>query len=429
MGRLPRVYIEGSLYYVTSQTGHAYNIFLDDMDYREYISLVAKYKDQYGFKLFSYSLLPARLEMLIELKNNVPISNIMHDINSLYTKLYNSKYGKKGHLFQQRFKSIIAEKEMYLLRLVRQIHLSPVVDKLTTDPKAYQYSSHNLFLDPAKREFPNMKDEVEEIFKVLKGREEAFEKYVSDPNPMEIEGLKKTLRRKRILGSDDFAESVRNRIEENARLQEKNRLTRKNQILYISVGGAAILVLAIGITYFYLQNTTLKSEYAETVDMYKKTLDMLKKERETAVKANKSAEDYAWKIRLTEQALEKTIQARERSDYLKKDMDGSMWRIELTQVSGSPVNVQKDDVIYFKNNFYFSNNLNNAGFPSSAYTKTDLKNGIIVWRTSQSNERGEIAAWRGEWDGDAMKGTMSFRSIDGEARDFSFISMGRVVKK
>ena len=429
MSRLPRINIESALYYITTKSGHSYNIFIDDMDYKEYVSLVAKYKDQYGFKLFSYSLLPARLEMLIELRNDANISNIMHDITSLYTKIYNGKHGKKGHLFQQRFKSQIAEKDTYLLQLTRQIHLSPVLEKLAGDPKAYQYSSHNMFLDPSKRVFPNMNSEIEEVLGRFEGREKAFDEFVSRPDQKEIEELKRVLRRNRILGSSEFIEEVKRKIEENAKAQKKNQALKKIQMVYIAAGSAAIFALAIGVTYFYKQNSMLKNEYTRTVDMYKRTLDGLKRERDAAIEAHKDTENYAWKIRLTEQALEKTIQEKDRAEKIKNDINGSMWKITLTQVSGSPIEFQKEDIIYFKNNLCLSNNLSKVGFSSTIYTKTDLKNGIIIWKTVQSNERGETASWRGEWDGSKIKGAMSFRSPSGDVKDFSFVSTGERIEK
>ena len=165
MGRFPRVYIEGVLYYVTSKGGHGQDTFTHLDDYKEYVELIDKYKKQYGFNLFSYALMPNHLHMLIELKENIGISNIMHDINSLYTKKFNSRYNRKGHLFQERFKAVIAEKEAHLLQLVRHIHLNPVRMGMVEKPEDYPHSSHNKYLDQDKRSHPDMNREVEEVFR------------------------------------------------------------------------------------------------------------------------------------------------------------------------------------------------------------------------------------------------------------------------
>src|SRR3989338_629626 len=164
MGRLPRIKVENALYYVTSKAGHGQDTFIDEADYREYITLIDKYKAQYGFKLFSYTLMPTHLHLLIELSAESNISQIMHDINSLYTKLYNSRYNRKGHLFESRFKTVIAEKSSNLLPLTRHIHRNPVRIGLTNDPKDYHYSSHGQYLNPVKSRPPEMNGEIEEVF-------------------------------------------------------------------------------------------------------------------------------------------------------------------------------------------------------------------------------------------------------------------------
>ena len=123
MPREPRIYIEKVLYLVTAKGDEDRDLFSDSQDYNAYLKSLSEYKEEYGFKLFAYTLLPKSLYLLIELQNNVTISQIMHDLNSRYTKTYNSRYGKKGHLFQSRFKSILIEKDDYLLRISRYIHL------------------------------------------------------------------------------------------------------------------------------------------------------------------------------------------------------------------------------------------------------------------------------------------------------------------
>src|SRR3990172_93250 len=47
-----------------------------------------------------------------------------------YDKYYNGRYERKGSLFPKRFKSVVVEKEAYLPRLTRYIHLTPVRSKL-----------------------------------------------------------------------------------------------------------------------------------------------------------------------------------------------------------------------------------------------------------------------------------------------------------
>ena len=429
MPRLPRVYIEGILYYVTSKAGHNQSIFIHPSDYKEYIALVNKYKSQYGFKLFSFVLLPTHLHLLIELKKNIGISNIMHDVHSLYTKTFNSTHNKKGHVFQERFRAVLAEKETYLLQLTRHIHLNPKRVKLVYEPRDYPYSSYSQFLDPSKRGYPDMKEEIEEVFQTLKGREETLQRYVENTDPAEINDFGKILHKKRILGSKDFSERIKKTIEDTAEIQKKTPLSKKLRLIYILLGGTLLFTAVITVGYFYKQATTMKSKYDKTLALYKRTIETLEREKSLAVTAKKGVEDYAWKIELTERALEDLKQKKAGDAKAAMGLEGYTWRIRLTQIGGPSVDFPASDMVFFEGNRVTSINLSREGFPGATYSKRELRNDNIVWETMQINEGGDRASWRGEWNGKVMKGILSRRSAKGTVRDFSFVSMGERVKR
>ncbi|MFH1867915.1 MAG: transposase [Candidatus Omnitrophota bacterium] len=427
MARLPRVYVEGILYYVTSKSGHNEDLFLDSADYKEYISLIDRYKRQYGFKLYAYTLLPKHLHMLIELKNNIGISNIMHDINSLYTKAHNGRYGKKGHLFQQRFRAVLAEKQPYLLELIRHIHLNPVRVKLVSEPCDYQYSSHLKYINKADRENLDMRSEIEEVFGILKGREARFDEYVKTKEHKQINELKKSVHKERILGSTAFIENIKKQIEDSIREQKKIPLPKRIKALYGILGVTFLITLASAINYSK-QTDVLKSEYGKTLAMYESTLEFLRNERESALKQDKSVEDYEWKIGLAEKAMEELKLKRERSAQLAENFEGYTWSIKLTLIKGPAAGFPLDDMLSFSNNRVSLKNISEQGFGPSKYSRRLLKDGRVGWETMQINGKGETISWRGEWDGKAMKGVISKKSLEGTISDFSFISIGDRVK-
>lgn len=425
MGRLPRVYIEGILYYITSRSGLNQKLFINDDDFKEYIGLIDKYKKQYDFKLFAYALLPTHLHMLIELRHNVSISTIMHDINSLYTKLYNSRYSKRGHLFQERFKTTLAQKEIYLLRLTRHIHLNPKRLNLISEPKDYLYSSHHQYINSAKRLFPDLSQEIEEIFSMLRAREAEFDRYVSTPDQKELHDLKRQLRRRRILGPREFIQQVEKTIEDSIREQKMKPLPRKVRITYVLLGSTAILAFAFFSLYFYRyqkQRLEITSDYQKTVSLYKTALEMLKHAKDEDLKKSKDVAGYDWKIRLTEKAL--------RDFQQQVEVEGYAWNIEFNQTSGPKIAYIKTDEIYFDKNRFITKKLNVAeGFSSPYYSTTELENGNTGWETVQRNPEGGIARWQGEWDGSIMRGVLERTSPDGTVRGFSFVSKGERIEK
>ena len=69
------------------------------------------------------------------------LSQGIRQLNGTYTQQFNKKYQRVGHLFQGRFKSILVEKENYLLALSRYIALNPIRANLVEDPRDWHYSS------------------------------------------------------------------------------------------------------------------------------------------------------------------------------------------------------------------------------------------------------------------------------------------------
>jgi len=431
MARPQRVYIEEVLYYVTSRGGHGQEIFTHPSDYKAYIDLIAKYKQQFGFKLFAYVLLPTHLHMLIEVRNNITISNILHNINSLYTKTFNGRYGKKGHLFHERFKAVLAEKEFYLLPLIRHIHLNPQRVKPVDDLRDYPYSSYSQFIDPAKREHPQMKEEIEEIFTILKGKENVFAKFISSIDQRGVDEFKKRLHKKRILGSIGFVDNIKKIIEESIKTQRKKRpLPKRTRMIYAVAAAVVIFLIITAINFFYKQSTTLKTKYDKTLALYQGTLEMLKLEQGEALKARKDIKSYQWKIRLTEEALKKLQAEKREALKAEKSIDGYAWVIKLTQIDGPQISFNHIDVISFYDNCINSENTSRKGFPNSRYSKKESRGGKVVWVTIQTNpQQGGTVSWRGEWDGKKMRGVLSQRSAKGVVRNFSFVSVEERIKK
>ena len=60
---MPRVYIKGVLYYITSRGSIDEELFKDPQDYKTYLDFLKEYKEQYKFKLYAFCLLPQHLHL------------------------------------------------------------------------------------------------------------------------------------------------------------------------------------------------------------------------------------------------------------------------------------------------------------------------------------------------------------------------------
>ncbi len=421
MARLPRVYIEGILYYVTSRGGHNQNVFRTHADYLEYMGLISKYKKQYDFKLFAFVLLPTHLHMLFELRNNAGLSSIMHDINSLYTKIFNSKYNTKGHLFEARYKAALANKESCLLDLVRHIHRNPKRERIVYDSKDYPYSSHIRYLDSQKRVEPDMGEEVEEVFRALKGREEAFADFVKNTSKKEANEIKRRLK-KRVLGPAPFRERVKRIIEKSSyETRPAKRLKRMHRAYALSAA-AVLIAVSTAFGYFARRHARIVTEYDNTIALYERTVEGLKAGRQKALRVDEDAESYAWKIRVAEESLSGIRRERSRAIEMAKNIENSSWRVRLRQIGGPRETLTEVDRLSFGGRRVSSEYLADRGYAASNYSVRLGGDGGLVWETIQNNSRGDTASWKGKLEGETLRGVLSLRSAEGVSRDFSFIS-------
>lgn len=145
MARKPRVHFPGALYHVISRGNQKQDIFLDDRDLRAFFQYLSEYKVRYPFRLYAYALMKNHFHLLLEVERT-PVSKVMQSLLFRYTRYFNRRYGKEGHLFQGRHKAILCDKGAYLLELVRYIHLNPVRAKVVTNPEEYLWTSHLSYL-------------------------------------------------------------------------------------------------------------------------------------------------------------------------------------------------------------------------------------------------------------------------------------------
>jgi len=105
----------------------------------------------------------------------------------------------------------------------------------------------------------------------------------------------------------------------------------------------------------------------------------------------------------------------------KAKLDGTVWGLELTVLSGEKTAKPKRDTLRFEGGKVRSDALLKEGYLATNYTVTvSDESAPIVWETMQTKEGG-VVFWRGEWQGETMRGIFSRRSDDGTIQDFSFV--------
>ncbi len=145
MVRTKRKRSKTGIYHIMLRGINRQNIFQDDNDREKFIRVLKKAKDKGQFSLFAYCLMNNHVHLLI--KENEEIGRSIQRITVSYVQWYNNKYGRVGHLFQNRYKSEVVEDDSYLLVVLRYIHQNPVKAKICKSEANYKWSSYNRYID------------------------------------------------------------------------------------------------------------------------------------------------------------------------------------------------------------------------------------------------------------------------------------------
>jgi putative transposase len=121
------------------------DIFLANDDRYRFYFFLQEGIERYRHVVHAFCLMTNHVHLLVQV-DDVPLSRIMQNISFRYTRWFNWKHGKSGHLFQGRFKAVVVDSDEYLIELVRYLHLNPVKAGLAKDPQDYPWSSHRCYV-------------------------------------------------------------------------------------------------------------------------------------------------------------------------------------------------------------------------------------------------------------------------------------------
>jgi putative transposase len=256
MARPLRIEMAGGRYHVTSRGNEQRNIFRVERDRQHFIELLAAWPEQFGTRLHAYILMNNHYHLMVETPEP-NLSRAMQWLNGSYTSWFNVRHKRVGHLFQGRFKGFLVEDDAGWQEIGRYVHLNPVrvgalalgkddrssrrlgageapsedlVTKRLDVLHQYRWSSYRAYagLEPV----PDWL--FTEVLSALCGgrtakeRRNAFRAYTED---VLREGLPSSpwelLKGGVVLGSEEFAQSILERIQGDPREQPSARQLRK----------------------------------------------------------------------------------------------------------------------------------------------------------------------------------------------------------
>ncbi len=144
MPRQARLDAPGTLHHVILRGIERRPIVADDVDREAFVTRLGAVAQATGTAIYAWALLPNHAHLLLR-SGPGGLPRLMRRLLTGYAITFNRRHKRFGHLFQNRYKSIVVEEDTYFRELVRYLHLNPLRAKVVPDLGAldrYPWSGH-----------------------------------------------------------------------------------------------------------------------------------------------------------------------------------------------------------------------------------------------------------------------------------------------
>ncbi|HSV99627.1 MAG TPA: transposase [Sedimentisphaerales bacterium] len=159
MARAQRIEYEGAVYHVTARGNERRAIFHDDADRERFLRMLGESVERFETRLYLFCLMTNHVHLVVETPR-ANLGQFMHRLETAYTVYFNRRHDRCGHLLQGRYGARLVEKDAYILRLSRYVHLNPVfaaaarrrpVRERVVMLREYRWSSYRSYIGRDRR--------------------------------------------------------------------------------------------------------------------------------------------------------------------------------------------------------------------------------------------------------------------------------------
>jgi putative transposase len=146
--RRARLDAPGTLHHVMIRGIERRRIVDDDQDRTMFVERLGELSQKVQTAVYAWALMTNHAHIFLR-SGPQGIAAFMRKFLTGYAGGYNRRHKRHGHLFQNRYKSIVVEEDVYFKELVRYIHLNPLrggIVKSVIELDSYQFSGHSALM-------------------------------------------------------------------------------------------------------------------------------------------------------------------------------------------------------------------------------------------------------------------------------------------
>ena len=182
MPRQARIDAPGALHHIIVRGIERRKIFDDDKDRYDFLSRLGDILVQTQTACYAWALIPNHFHLLLR-TGAYPVATVMRRLLTGHAMGYNRRHKRHGHLFQNRYKSILCQEETYFLDLVRYIHLNPLRTGLVKDLGAlgqFAFSGHGVIMGKHQQCWQHSDQVLSRFGKRVKAARSRYQAFVAE---------------------------------------------------------------------------------------------------------------------------------------------------------------------------------------------------------------------------------------------------------
>lgn len=138
--RRPRFIVAGAEYHVVARANRGEFIFRTDQIKGLFLRIVKRAKKKYAFSIRNFCIMSNHIHFLIKPGQDESLSRIMQWILSVFAQAFNRIFGFKGHVWYDRFRSVVIGSLRQFIATFLYITENPVAAGIVENENEYHYS-------------------------------------------------------------------------------------------------------------------------------------------------------------------------------------------------------------------------------------------------------------------------------------------------
>jgi len=146
MSRPPRYTYAHAVHHVTMRCNNREFLFAAPW-FQLFLGVLREARAKFPLDLYNYCLMTNHVHLLFEVGHGDTLSKAMRWLSTEFARRFNKRAGRKGHLWEGRFRSTIVEENSYFFRCMAYVDLNPVRAGIALVPMEYPWGGHRALRD------------------------------------------------------------------------------------------------------------------------------------------------------------------------------------------------------------------------------------------------------------------------------------------